>query len=259
MSAVVSRSDTLQGLVTFVEACHWVTTPRDFTLNVYPRLAALLPHEMFAAALIEPEGQRLDYCLNLQFPDAYQRQIISPGGLLHCPVFREWRKASHPVCFDLGAAEADAFDPQWLRLAKVHGIHSIAAHGLPDGEGPHISFFTFAGIRQPRPACQRLLHLIVRALHTAVASFAPSAHEQFPAQERAPLDDVSPASTSRMSEREIEVLHWISRGKSTDETATILGISPWTVKAHVKHVHAKLDVTCRAQAVAKAFQLGLIT
>lgn len=260
MSAVMSKSDTMQGLATLIEACHCVTAPRDFALNVYPRLATVLPHEMFTGALIEPEDRRIDYCLNLHFPDGYLRRIISPGGTLQCPVFREWRKTSRPVCFDLSAAGANTLDPDWLRLASAHGIRSIAAHGLPSVESTRVSFFTFVGIRQPGQACQLLLRLIVPALHLAIASVAPCMAESGAAQAAAAAGIAAPAPlSSHMSERELEVLRWISRGKSSDETATILGISPWTVKAHVKHVLTKLEVTCRAQAVAKAFQLGLIT
>lgn len=260
MSAVTPMRDPMEGLVALIEACHCVTTPGEFALTVYPMLGALLPHEMFAAALVEPGDRRIDYCLNMHFPDGYLQRIISPGGTLQCPVFSAWRKTSRPVCFDVSAAGADALDADWLRLASSHGIRSIAAHGLPSRQGTHVSFFMFAGIEQPRQVCQLRLRLIVPALHAAIGSVAPGPIEFDTAQADAVAGIAAPAaSSSHMSNRELEVLRWISRGKSTDEAATILGISPWTVKAHVKHILVKLEVTGRTQAVAKAFQLGLIT
>lgn len=61
-----------------------------------------------------------------------------------------------------------------------------------------------------------------------------------------------------LSEREIEVLTWAARGKSQSTIATILDISPDTVKTYSKRIYAKLDVTDRVGAVVKALRLGLV-
>jgi DNA-binding CsgD family transcriptional regulator len=46
-------------------------------------------------------------------------------------------------------------------------------------------------------------------------------------------------------------LHWFKTGKTNFEIGMILTISPNTVKNHLKRIFQKLDVSCRAQAVAK--------
>jgi DNA-binding CsgD family transcriptional regulator len=53
-----------------------------------------------------------------------------------------------------------------------------------------------------------------------------------------------------LSDRENEILHWVKSGKTNFEIGMILSISPNTVKNHLKRIFQKLDVTCRAQAVA---------
>jgi DNA-binding CsgD family transcriptional regulator len=63
---------------------------------------------------------------------------------------------------------------------------------------------------------------------------------------------------SLLTQRELEVLAWISAGKSNPETAIIMGISPWTVKIHVANIYKKLDVCSRGQAVARAISLRLL-
>jgi len=61
-----------------------------------------------------------------------------------------------------------------------------------------------------------------------------------------------------LSEREIEVLTWTARGKSMSTIATILELSPDTVKTYAKRIYAKLEVSDRVGAVVKALQLGLV-
>lgn len=61
-----------------------------------------------------------------------------------------------------------------------------------------------------------------------------------------------------LSNRELEVVHWIARGKSNAVIAEILGISPSSVDVYVRRIFAKLDVTDRTSATVKAFARGLL-
>jgi len=61
-----------------------------------------------------------------------------------------------------------------------------------------------------------------------------------------------------LSERELEVLHLISTGRTNKEIAGQLVVSPGTVKAHTASIYRKLDVANRTEAVARARQLGLL-
>jgi DNA-binding NarL/FixJ family response regulator len=61
-----------------------------------------------------------------------------------------------------------------------------------------------------------------------------------------------------VSEREIDVLKLMAKGKSNKEIGSALFISGGTVKSHVKSIFAKLKVNSRAQAVANAAHRGLI-
>jgi len=60
-----------------------------------------------------------------------------------------------------------------------------------------------------------------------------------------------------LSEREREVLALIGAGRSNAEIADALVISMATVKTHVRHIFAKLDLRDRAQAVVAARDAGL--
>ena len=61
-----------------------------------------------------------------------------------------------------------------------------------------------------------------------------------------------------LTERELEVLRLLARGRQNKEIASKLVISERTVKFHVSAILAKLGVGNRTEAVGKAAQLGLI-
>ena len=53
-----------------------------------------------------------------------------------------------------------------------------------------------------------------------------------------------------LTDREAEVLHWLSAGKRNGEIAALLDISPRTVHKHVEHILSKLRVETRTAAAA---------
>lgn len=63
----------------------------------------------------------------------------------------------------------------------------------------------------------------------------------------------------RLTDREIEVLYWGSQGRTDQQTADIMGLSRWTVVAHVQSAKAKLGVNNKAAAIARALQLNLLS
>ena len=60
-----------------------------------------------------------------------------------------------------------------------------------------------------------------------------------------------------LSERELQVLRLLNSSLSVPEIAEELTVAVSTVRTHVKHIYAKLDVHSRLEAVAKAQDLGL--
>ena len=61
-----------------------------------------------------------------------------------------------------------------------------------------------------------------------------------------------------LTARELEVLDLLAMGKPNQAIAAELVISLDTVKSHVAHIMAKLEVANRTQAVARTRQLGLL-
>jgi LuxR family maltose regulon positive regulatory protein len=99
-----------------------------------------------------------------------------------------------------------------------------------------------------------------------LSQFAAEAHTMMATQEKAhPIGDPSASSlrsgqvlVEPLSRRELEVLHLLALGRTNQEIARQLIVSPGTVKAHTARIYRKLDVANRTEAVAHARQLGII-
>lgn len=61
-----------------------------------------------------------------------------------------------------------------------------------------------------------------------------------------------------LSGRELEILVYLSTGKSNKMIARAAGIGVGTVKYHVNNILSKLNVSCRTEAACVAVQRGLI-
>jgi LuxR family maltose regulon positive regulatory protein len=61
-----------------------------------------------------------------------------------------------------------------------------------------------------------------------------------------------------LSERELELLRLVANGLSNREIAAKLFIALGTVKSHAHNIYGKLNAQNRAQAVARAIELGLL-
>lgn len=63
---------------------------------------------------------------------------------------------------------------------------------------------------------------------------------------------------SSLSAREVEILEMVSRGLTNKEIAGALQISHYTVRNHINHISAKLQVADRTEAATLALRQGII-
>jgi DNA-binding NarL/FixJ family response regulator len=61
-----------------------------------------------------------------------------------------------------------------------------------------------------------------------------------------------------LSDREVEALTWVARGKTSVEISQILGLSKRTIDFHIDNARGKLGAATRTEAVIKAADGGLI-
>ncbi|PPI27325.1 response regulator transcription factor [Rathayibacter sp. AY1B5] len=90
----------------------------------------------------------------------------------------------------------------------------------------------------------------IRAAAAGESALAPAVAARLFERLRSPI--------ARLSPRETEVLALVARGLSNTEVAARLFVSETTVKSHLVHVFAKLDVSSRTAAVSAARRLGVL-
>jgi DNA-binding NarL/FixJ family response regulator len=88
----------------------------------------------------------------------------------------------------------------------------------------------------------------VRAVHAGRTWVSPSVAAKL----------VARVTNVHLTQRELAVLRLLAAGKSNREIAESLGITDGTVKIHVAHLFAKLDVSSRTEAIATALRRGLV-
>lgn len=159
----------------------------------------------------------------------------------------QWQRGGHVPC--LFTADADGDDDISRALGRL-GLGHALAHGAKEFTDNSSGFFVF--LRMPEPPGKRQAYfaqILMPYLHTAL-------HRMLLAEQDTPKRRV--LGETRLSSREIEVISLVRDGKTNKQIAETLKLSTPTVKNHMQNVLRKLDVSNRAQAVAKAVQVRLI-
>jgi DNA-binding NarL/FixJ family response regulator len=100
----------------------------------------------------------------------------------------------------------------------------------------------------------------VRAVATGDTLLAPAITRRLVEQylRRPPPGARTPLGLGELTDRELDVLRLVARGKSNQQIADTLFLGESTVKTHLTHLFAKLGLRDRAQAVVLAYETGLI-
>jgi transcriptional regulator EpsA len=114
------------------------------------------------------------------------------------------------------------------------------------------SFFGVLGLKQKPDQTQ---HMVMRALlpQLHVALLRVQHYATLTAPETAPVAE--PIDAPTLTDRQLEILHWVRQGKTNFEIALILEISVLTVKNHLQKLFKRLNVHNRVQAVARIMEL----
>ncbi|MDQ3186827.1 MAG: transcriptional regulator EpsA [Pseudomonadota bacterium] len=132
----------------------------------------------------------------------------------------------------------------------LHGMRSLLVHGINDERGcQDCLYMIFNSNDNLNDSTLGAMENLLPYLDTALRRVIPLARAHHGAPPSA--DTLKSSQNHGLSAREIEILDWVRIGKTNPEIASILGISTYTVKNHLRHIFKKLDVYNRTQAVSK--------
>lgn len=101
----------------------------------------------------------------------------------------------------------------------------------------------------------------IRTVHEGEALLSPRATKALIDRWLTPAESPAPVRSAQLddlTEREIDILTRIARGRTNTEIAADLFLSPHTVKTHAHRIMAKIDAHDRAQIVVFAYENGIL-
>lgn len=213
--------------------------------RVMAQLATLGFHATYFLAPVVADPRVGRILTNMGFPASWERkyrrcfQLIDPlpGIAIDTMLAFRWSQAG-----DLG--QLNRLQRRYLGIMERFGLgEGIAVPCVGPG-----ARFGFAGIGLPENGSSITDVTLQKARTVAQASFLRYCELVRPYDEDVP----------QLSQRELDVIRWISEGKSNAVIAEILEISKSTVDIYVKRIFAKLGVSDRTAASVRALAMGLI-
>lgn len=228
---------------------HLLHTEDDFSAWCRDSLRRFLPFGMMLCAVGRLFGDMIvvDEMQGIDYPQSFIHQLSRRMALSERKVIQRWLLSREPQLVDQDNAASDLSELELSEFVEQR-LMQIAAHGLIAPNGFQASYFSFSRLRGGlTPSTALKLRLVVPHLHQV--------RTQISAHRLQASEGMHPAS--RLTPRELEVLRWMFHGKPNAQMAALLERSAQTVKNQVAAVLEKLGAANKAQAVARAMELGI--
>ena len=150
-----------------------------------------------------------------------------------------------------------------LRIRNL--LHTRALHLQLEGENVVLEKKVLERTHELEDARVQVLELYQelarrnQELHGLVERLVRTADEDRRRAEAAAHDPGRAEAVERLTPREHDVLRLVAQGQTNAEVAKNLTVTIATVKTHIEHIIAKLDVADRTQAAVRAVELGLLS
>lgn len=233
-----------------------ISSHYELFLWVQGRLQRFLPHDILIAAWGDFSLGLIYFDVISALPGVRTENMASVqlNAFLTC-LFNHWIKNNRkPFLLDMKQAESTAMKASACEVQDRHfgKMNYAFVHAIKDFRGRHDCLYVLLGKNNIQYADKKnMFELLLPYIDSSLRQVAHLTNqlpktEAFLERRVAEVD-----TTSDMSTREAEIMMWVRKGKTNSEIGAILDISEFTVKNHLQRVFKKLDVTSRAQAVAK--------
>lgn len=213
-----------------------------------------LSHEVMLIGWGDFRTGDLQYDIVSSLPGMRSHDWTASGIAPIISYFRDcWAAAQHQptqldasVCAQLVRGTGGGAAPETLGTMKTALVHGIRR----SRQGSERVFVALSREAELPAGASMSLKLLLPFIDTALRQMSPAPVRQAPCS-RFDLQQRHAVRVQTLSERERQIMVWVAMGKTNPEIGMILDISEFTVKNHMKSIFSKLDVTNRAQAVAK--------
>lgn len=256
-----------KALLQAVEASAEIQRLRQFFLWSQGPLRALLPYEVLVCLRLNEHGRvtHAEYLHTVAHAPQVLAKLVDPADGLGLRIAQQCAATGRSPCLlpspdlvpgvlgqapaadgphDTAAAAWDALGDEVRQL----GLRNALAHGTGPLAGGGTFFALFGLTHSPNVRDAFALTLLLPQLHIAFLRVLASRNASVPAL---------PPGVA-LSERELEVLEWVIRGKSNPEIGMILSLSSLTIKNHLQRIYRKLNVHNRVQAITRCRELKLL-
>jgi transcriptional regulator EpsA len=212
-----------------------------------------LPHEILLVGWGDFRGGELRFDVVSSLPGLRTHNCTAASVAPLLSYFRDcWAAAQHLPCqLDVSGCRQLLAQrmPGWDRGEIIADMRSALVHGIGGGKRGGERIFVALTAQPASPGAAAALKLLLPYIDTALRQMpAPPIRQAACANSQVERQILRLAA---LSERERQIMTWVALGKTNPEIGCILSISEFTVKNHMKSIFGKLDVTNRAQAVAK--------
>lgn len=199
--------------------------------------------------LMPPKGQRFPLYIS-NYPQNWVEYYVKEGFVSHDPITRNAVNIIRPYVWSEVIQGKTLTKTQKIVLSGGHEASLRSGASVPiQGPGRAIAQLSVAN-----DMCDNEFKKLFLQHRHEVHLLATYAHERLISLKIS--GDVPYGIT--LTPKEVEVLTWAARGKSSWDIACILAISNATVNEHLANVRRKLDTTNTTHAIATAILNGLI-
>lgn len=244
---VQAEKQNWNALIEVIQRSYSIKKHVDFFRWQQDHVSTVVPHDVLIAVWGDFNKGILNYDVCSKLPGIRTQSLReSPGHIdsLMTSLYKKWLiNGERWYLINNFVADVDSDDMPMFFDNKLSDIQSLLVYGVRDMRGNNDCLYIFMDQKSEFQSCTSVLGMLIPHLDAAlrrIESLEADVEE----------DDLSDYHVQGLSDREHEIVHWVRLGKTNFEISMILGISPNTVKNHLKRIFSKLDVCSRAQAVA---------
>lgn len=251
----------VEAIVRAVETAMEVRRRYQFFVWSQSNLQALLPHHLAVCGAYIRQRRELQFEAfnSLRLPAELLDSLTDARGALMQQLQGHWiDQGCRPLAVRTESLGGQSLASMQKALLEA-GYVELMVHGVSRPQRPTEieSFFILASVGRIAGQAQRtLLALLMPHLHSTWLR-VQAVERELNDPRRQPLR--TQGTAAGITERERQILTWLREGMSNQQIGEVLGISALTVKNHVQKILRKLNAANRAQAVARAMSMNLLS